>query len=77
MFDLSDSLFDRLIAETAAGTLTPAFADCEIVRANVSKSQGAVAGIIEYLTDSLVPGVDGLFASKADVSSVPDKPARM
>lgn len=77
MFDLSDSLFERLIAETAAGTLTPAFADCEIVRANVSKSQGAVAGIIEYLTDSLVPGVDGLFASRTNVSSVTDKSARM
>lgn len=62
MFDLDDNLFDRLLAATAADTLAPAFADCEIVRASVSKSQGAVAGIIEYLTDSLVPGVDGLFA---------------
>ena len=72
MFDLTDSLFDSLITETAAGTLAPAFDDCEIVRANVSKSQGAVAGIIEYLTDSLVPGVDGLFASRADALAVPD-----
>ena len=62
MFDLDDKLFEKLLAATAADTLAPAFADCEIIRASVSKSQGAVAGIIEYLTDSLVPGVDGLFA---------------
>lgn len=66
MFDLNNKLFDKLLEATAAGTLAPAFADCEIVRASVSKSQGAVAGIIEYLTDSLVPGVDGLFASRND-----------
>jgi len=62
MFDLDEKLFEKLLAATAADTLAPAFADCEIIRASVSKSQGAVAGIIEYLTDSLVPGVDGLFA---------------
>lgn len=62
MFDLDDKLFEKLLLATAADTLAPAFADCEIIRASVSKSQGAVAGIIEYLTDSLVPGVDGLFA---------------
>jgi predicted NBD/HSP70 family sugar kinase len=64
MFDLDDTLFDKLLTQTEAGTLAPAFADCEVVRASVSKSQGAVAGIIEYLTDSLVPGVDGLFAKQ-------------
>lgn len=66
MFDLDNNLFARLLAVTATGTLAPAFADCEIVRARVSKSQGAVAGIIEYLTDSLVPGVDGLFSRASD-----------
>ncbi len=66
MFELDDKLFGRLLEATAADTLAPAFADCEIVRASVSKSQGAVAGIIEYLTDSLVPGVDGLFAPVND-----------
>ena len=72
MFDLDDELFARLLAETSAATLAPAFADCEIVRASVSKSQGAVAAIIEYLTDSLVPGVDGLFASANDSSRMSD-----
>lgn len=64
MFDLSEKLFNDLLEQTATCTLAPAFADCKVVRASVSKSQGAVAGVIEYLTDSLVPGVDGLFASK-------------
>lgn len=68
MFDLSSSLFDEMLEQTASLTLAPAFADCEVVRASVSKSQGAVAGIIEYLTDSLVPGVDGLFAGRAGES---------
>jgi len=71
MFDLHEGLFEKLLSEVAASTLAPAFADCEIVRASVSKSQGAVAGIIEYLTDSLVPGVDGLFARTKDSSSEP------
>ena len=66
MFDLDDSLFDELLTRTAADTLAPAFADCEVVRSSVSKSQGAVAGIIEYLTNSLVPGVDGLFATQGE-----------
>lgn len=62
MFDLDECLFDQILEEVASNTLAPAFDDCEIVRASVSKCQGAVAGIIEYLTDSLVPGVDGLFS---------------
>lgn len=73
MFDLSEKLFDDLLDLTATCTLAPAFADCEVVRASVSKSQGAVAGVIEYLTDSLVPGVDGLFAAqgeKADLMEI-------
>jgi N-acetylglucosamine repressor len=74
MFDLDNNLFARLLTATAADTLAPAFADCEIVRARVSKSQGAVAGIIEYLTDSLVPGVDGLFSRSNDSPSNVQKP---
>lgn len=70
MFDLSKKLFDDLLELTASCTLAPAFADCEVVRASVSKSQGAVAGVIEYLTDSLVPGVDGLFAAQGEKASL-------
>lgn len=61
LFDLDADLFDRLIVTVSQQTLQPSFADCRIVRAHGSKRQGAIAGIIEYLTDSLVPGLDGMF----------------
>ena len=59
MFELNDGLFDRLVEETQQRTLGPSFADCRIVQARGSKRQGAIAGIIEYLTDSLAPGING------------------
>ncbi|MBI2478212.1 MAG: hypothetical protein HYV60_06100, partial [Planctomycetia bacterium] len=50
-----DDLFARVCEEARRRSLGPSFATCELVRARGSKRQGAVAGIIEYLTDSLVP----------------------
>jgi hypothetical protein len=41
--------------ETSKRALGPSFADCQIIRARGSKRQGAVAGIIQYLIDSVVP----------------------
>jgi N-acetylglucosamine repressor len=35
--------------------LRPSFEDCRIIRACGSKRQGAVAAMIEHLTNSLVP----------------------
>ncbi|MDA1017976.1 MAG: ROK family protein, partial [Planctomycetota bacterium] len=61
LLELDDGLFDELLAETRRRTLEPSFVDCRIVQARVSKRQGAIAGIIEFLTDSLVPGMDALF----------------
>ncbi|MEO8493689.1 MAG: ROK family transcriptional regulator [Planctomycetota bacterium] len=55
LFELEDDLFARVCDETRRRSLGPSFADCQLVRARGSKRQGAVAGIIEYLTDSLVP----------------------
>ncbi len=55
LFELEDGLFERVCGETRRRSLGPSFADCRLVRARGSKRQGAVAGIIEYLTDSLVP----------------------
>lgn len=54
-FDADESLFARTIEETARRTLRPSFADCRIVRAQGSKMQGAVAGVIQSLVDSLIP----------------------
>lgn len=62
LFELGEDSFDRLLAETRQSTLAPAFADCQIVRSRRSKSQGAIAGVLEYLTDSLVPGADSFLS---------------
>lgn len=64
LFELDPEFFDRLLAETRQSALGPAFADCRIVRARGQKRQGAVAGIIEYLTDSLVPGMDSFLVKQ-------------
>jgi N-acetylglucosamine repressor len=53
--DADDALFPRLLDETSRRALRPSFADCRIVRAGGSKRQGAVAGVIQSLVDSLVP----------------------
>lgn len=56
IFELDGGLFGRVVEETRRRTLPPSFADCRIVQARGSKRQGAVAAMIERVTDSLVPG---------------------
>jgi N-acetylglucosamine repressor len=55
MFTLSPTLFENLLLEVERRTLAPSFADCQIVLARGSKRQGAIAGIIEYLMNALLP----------------------
>jgi predicted NBD/HSP70 family sugar kinase len=55
LFDVDESLFARVLDQTRKRTLPPSFADCRIIRARGSKRQGAVAGIIQHLIDSVVP----------------------
>ncbi|MFP6701469.1 MAG: ROK family protein, partial [Planctomycetaceae bacterium] len=62
LFELCEDSFDRLLAETGQYTLAPALADCQIVRTRRSKSQGAIAGVLEHLTDSLVPSADSFLS---------------
>ncbi|MDE0736970.1 MAG: ROK family transcriptional regulator [Pirellulaceae bacterium] len=62
LFELSEDSFDRLLAETGQNTLAPALADCQIVRTRRSKSQGAIAGVLEHLTDSLAPSADSFLS---------------
>jgi N-acetylglucosamine repressor len=59
VFELRDGTFELLLRETEARALGPAFADCTIVRARGSKRQGAIAAIIEYLTDAVAPSIAG------------------
>jgi N-acetylglucosamine repressor len=55
LFEIDAALFDTVVEKTRARALPPSFADCQIVRAKGSKQQGAVAGIIQHLTDSVAP----------------------
>ena len=55
LFDADESLFARVLEQTRKRALAPSFADCRIIRARGSKRQGAVAGIIQHLIDSVVP----------------------
>jgi N-acetylglucosamine repressor len=53
------ALFPMLVEETKRRTLAPSFQDCHIVLARGSKRQGAIAAIIDHLTSSLVPMLNG------------------
>jgi N-acetylglucosamine repressor len=55
LFEIDASLFDTVVEKARARALPPSFAECAIVRAKGSKRQGAVAGIIQHLTDSVGP----------------------
>ena len=55
LFEIDGSLFEAVVDKARERALPPSFADCTIVRAKGSKRQGAVAGIIQHLTDSVAP----------------------
>jgi len=55
LFDADEALLARVLEQTSKRALAPSFADCRIIRAQGSKKQGAVAGIIQHLIDSVVP----------------------
>jgi N-acetylglucosamine repressor len=55
LFEIDAGLFETVVEKARARALPPSFADCNIVRAKGSKRQGAVAGIIQHLTDSVAP----------------------
>lgn len=57
VFGAAPGLFESVIEETRRRALPPSFADCRIVQARGSKRQGAVAAIIEHLTESVVPAL--------------------
>lgn len=57
LFEIDPSLFELVVDKARERALPPSFADCRIVRAKGSKRQGAIAGIIQHLADSIVPVV--------------------
>lgn len=54
-FSISPEIFPRIVEMTKKRTLPPSFEDCRIVQAKGSKRQGAIATMIEHLTNSVVP----------------------
>ncbi len=73
MFQADPGLFACLVTETQKRALPPSFADCRIIQAQGSKRQGAVAAIIEHLTNSRVPELEGKSARPQPVPVVPRK----
>jgi len=57
LFDIDAALLARVIDRAGHRALPPAFAECRILRAEGSKRQGAVAGIIQHLMDTVAPEV--------------------
>lgn len=55
LFDIEPDLLERVVARTRQRALPPSFAQCRILRAQGTKYQGAIAGIIEALTDAVAP----------------------
>lgn len=57
LFDAQSGVFDDASNRARARALKPSSSECEIVQARGSKRQGALAGIIHHLTDTLGPVV--------------------
>ncbi|MDB5309606.1 MAG: nagC [Gemmataceae bacterium] len=57
LFEIDPGLFEAVVDQAGTRALPPSFADCRIVRAKGSKRQGAVAGIIQHLTNAVAADV--------------------
>jgi predicted NBD/HSP70 family sugar kinase len=60
LFAAAADVFPRLLDLVKQASLTPSLADCRIVQARGSKRTGALAGIIQHVTDAAVPRLGGL-----------------
>ena len=67
VFSRYPELLDLLVKKTELLVLSPSFSACEFAHASGDLSDGTVATVINYLTDSLVPNLDGyVTSSRAD-----------
>src|SRR5262249_33066368 len=57
LFAADEQLFERVVAEARRRALPPSSADCRIIQAPGSKRQGAVAAIIQHLTEAMLPSL--------------------
>jgi N-acetylglucosamine repressor len=55
VLDASDDMLNRLVALTSRRALAPAVGHCRVLRSRSTKLQGAVAGFIEHLFNTLGP----------------------
>ena len=53
LFEVDEGLFGKVVSLTQQRSLPPSFAQCQVVRAKGSKRQGAVAGIVQHLTNAV------------------------
>ena len=56
LFDAFPGVFDEFVTETHRRALKPSFADCRVVRAKGNKRQGAVAAVVQSLTNAVADG---------------------
>jgi predicted NBD/HSP70 family sugar kinase len=57
LFEVGPDLFAEVVGLARERALPPSFADCRVVPAKGSKRQGAVAGIIQHLTNAVAQDV--------------------
>jgi N-acetylglucosamine repressor len=57
LFDVDPTLLDRVVERAGRRALPPSLAECRILRAEGTKRQGAVAGIIQHVMDAVAPEV--------------------
>jgi N-acetylglucosamine repressor len=57
LLDIDPGLLERVVRLVGKRALPPSLGECRFQRAQGSKRQGAVAGIIQHLTDSVAPDV--------------------
>jgi N-acetylglucosamine repressor len=55
VLDAGDEILERLKALTARRALAPALSQCQVLRARSTKLQGAVAGFVDHLFNTLGP----------------------
>ena len=59
MLSANDDVYPRFLDHVARTAITPSLAACRIVRARGSKRTGALAGIIEHVTSTILPRMGG------------------
>jgi N-acetylglucosamine repressor len=57
LFDVDATLLSRVVEQAGRRALPPSLAECRILRAEGTKRQGAVAGIIQHVMDAVAPEV--------------------